>query len=156
METTLSKLRDRDMVFTQTPSGTERRLYVDMMADEEGVLGPRVSFGEKIWVWKDDFEKGEEAIFCGFHTDGCVLVGFHGDKDEWKYKHYCLLSRKPQEKVKPGDVIEGINSGRWLVCNNGTKVSLSCYSTMMLFSDTGKNYKNLGPFGAVYEEKPKA
>ena len=162
MVTTRQMLHVNDEIFVQTPNGT--KIYNYGIGSNVGnlLLGPRVSFGEKIWVWKDDFEKGEEAIFCGFHTDGCVLVGFHGDKDEWKYKHYCLLSRKPQEKVKPGDVLEGCNGRRWLVSETRDK-SERVYVCPLDGSNNGQvlcdgisKFTNLGPFDQVYQEKPKA
>ena len=155
MITTVSKLEPGDRIWAQAGRITDVCSF-NPDAGPENILGPRVSFGEKIWVWDDDFEEGDEVVFIGITPDRTVYVAFGKDRGGLVYKNYCLLSRKPQEKVKPGDVFEDKEGKRWYVTYIQDGAPKLWHLGTQLSTNNVKGFTYLGPFAKVYQEKPKA
>ena len=164
MVTTRQMLHVNDEVFVQTPAGTKIYRYGIGLSAGNQLLGPRVSFGEEIWAWDDDFEKGEKVIFRGIDLDLGVCVALGSGRGATTYNNYCLLSRRPQEPAKPakpGDVLEGPNGRRWLVSETRDRSErvyvcpLDGSNNGQVLCDGNSKFTRLGPFGEVYQEKPK-
>jgi hypothetical protein len=161
-KTTRDMLEKGDLAWGLVDSDMEEFVYTANNPYTH-ILGPVVPFcgqGPNIWVWDNTVEMGREAVFIGFTVDGDVVVPCQTSAGFVYFAHYCLLSRRPKEQVKPGDVFED-KEGRYFIASDFSVTMQACRlcstcgvpSFDIRLADIVKHgYTNLGPFDEVYKK----